>query len=178
MITPTETERCRLRIVETADKNEIYRLLSDSEIVENLNLEIHKTIADTENMIDNYLEEYNVGTKYPFVILEKDTGKFIGVFLIKLDLYDEDCFEYTVYLDKKYWGKGICTEIMPYMEKVAFEEINTGNFRGFIMEKNIASEKVLQKCGFKLEKIFEVPGIVGKIKSYWKTKEEYMKSCR
>ena len=40
--------------------------------------------------------------------------------------------------------------------------IGTGNFRGFVMEKNMASKRGLQKCGFKLEKIFNVDGIEGK----------------
>ncbi len=41
------------------------------------------------------------------------------------------------------------------------------------MEKNIASSRVLEKCNFKLEKIFKVEGIDGMIKSYLMTKEEY-----
>ena len=41
------------------------------------------------------------------------------------------------------------------------------------MEGNAASSKVLEKSGFKLEKIFNVPGIKCKIKSYVITKEEF-----
>ena len=59
------------------------------------------------------------------------------------------------------------------MTKVAFEDIKTGNFRGFVKESNEASSRVLEKCNFKLEKIFNVPGIDEKIKSYLMTKEEY-----
>ena len=54
------------------------------------------------------------------------------------------------------------------MTQIAFEDIGTGNFRGFVMDKNIASKKVLEKCGCKLEKIFNVDGIDGKIYSYLK----------
>ena len=35
----------------------------------------------------------------------------------------------------------------------AFEVAKTGNYRGFVMEKNIASRKVLEKSNMKLEKI-------------------------
>ena len=62
------------------------------------------------------------------------------------------------------------------MEEVAFKDIGTGNFRGFVMEKNIASSKVLEKCGFKLEKVFKVPGLEGNILSWLKTKKEYEKT--
>lgn len=60
------------------------------------------------------------------------------------------------------------TEVLPYMTEFAFKDIGTGNFRGFVMEKNKASSRVLEKCGFELEKIFEVPGLEGKIISYLK----------
>ena len=106
----------------------------------------------------------------------KNPGDFIGVFLIKLDLYDDDCYEFTIYLNKKYWNRGVYTECLRYMIKFAFEEIKTGNFRGFVMEKNEASSKVLEKCGFKLEKIFKVEGIQGEIKSYLIKMDDYCKN--
>ena len=170
-----ETKRFILRKVEEKDAEYIFKILSDKDVIENLNMDIHKNISDTENMLKEYFEENEKGNKYPFSIIDKETNKLVGVFLIKLDLYDEDCFEFTVYISKEEWGKGIYTEVLPYMTKFAFEKIGTGNFRGFVMEKNIASSKVLEKCGFELEKIFEVPGLEGKIISYLITKENYNK---
>lgn len=169
------TQRFILRKVKKEDNKEIFKILSDTETIENLNMDIHKTIEDTNKMLENYLKENEEGTKFPYAIIEKGTNNFIGVFLIKLDLYDEDCFEFTIYLKKEYWGKGIYTEVLPYMTEVAFEEVKTGNFRGFVMEKNVASSRVLEKCNFKLEKVFEVPGLEGKIKSYLITKDDYYK---
>ena len=169
------TQRFILRKVKKEDNKEIFKILSNQETIENLNMSIHTKIEDTNEMIENYLKENEEGTKYPYAIIEKETNNFIGVFLIKLDLYDEDCFEFTIYLKKEYWGKGIYTEVLPYMIESAFEEVKTGNFRGFVMEKNVASSRVLEKCNFKLEKVFEVPGLEGKIKSYLITKEDYYK---
>jgi len=169
------TKRFILRKVKKEDCEEIFEILSDPETIENLNMDIHTKIEDTQQMIENYLKENEEGTKFPYAIIEKETNNFMGVFLIKLDLFDEDCFEFTIYLKKEYWGKGIYTEVLPYMTEAAFEEVKTGNFRGFVMEKNVASSRVLEKCNFKLEKVFEVPGLEGKIKSYLITKEDYYK---
>lgn len=168
-----ETERYILKKVEIEKAEEIFKILSNEKVITNLNMEIHKTIEDTHKLLNEYFEGINEKTKFPYEILKKDNDEFIGIFLIKLDLYDEDCFEFTIYLDEKYWGQGIYTEILPYMAQVAFEDIGTGNFRGFVMEKNKASCRVLEKCGFRLEKIFNVPGIEGKIISYLMTAEEY-----
>ena len=171
-----ETNHFILRKVEENDAEEMYKILSDKDVNANLNMEIHKDISDTKKLIKEYLEENEIGNKYPFAILDKNSKKFLGVFLIKLDLFDEDCFEFTIYISKDEWGKGIYTEVLPYMTKFSFEEIKTGNFRGFVMEKNVASSKVLEKCGFELEKIFEVPGLDGKIISYLITRENYLKT--
>lgn len=167
------TKRYILRKVEKEDCDGMYDILSDLEVNENLNMDLHISKQDTLDLIKDYLTEYEKGLKFPFAIIEKETDTFVGVFLIKLDLYDEDCFEFTIYLNKAHWGKGIYTEILPYMIKFAFEEIKTGNFRGFVMEKNVASSKVLSRSGFVLEKVFEVPGLEGKIESYLMTKEQY-----
>ena len=170
------TDRLVLRKVELEDIDDIFEILSDEETIENLNMEIHKTKDDTKRLIEEYLSEYEKKTKFPYAVIDKDNKNFIGVFLIKLDLYDEDCFEFTIYLNKKYWGQGIYSEVLPYMTEAAFEVVKTGNFRGFVMEKNASSSRVLEKCGFKLEKIFNVPNIEDRIKSYLMTREDYLKN--
>ncbi len=170
-----ETERFILRKVDIKDAEEIFNILSDEKVVEYLNMEMHKSIADTKKMIEDYLVELKNGNKYPFSIIEKNSNLFVGVFLIKLDLYDEDCYEFTIYLKPAFWNKGVYTEVLKKMIEFTFEEIKTGNFRGFVMEKNIASSRVLEKYNFKLEKIFKVEGIDGMIKSYLLTKGDYKK---
>lgn len=171
-----ETNRFILRKVNKEDAIDIFEILSDKETIENLNMGIHNEIEDTKKLINEYLIGADKGEKYPFAIIDKEMKEFVGVFLIKLDLFDEDCFEFTVYIKKKFWNKGIYTEVLKYMIRFAFEKIGTGNFRGFVMEKNQVSSRVLEKCNFKLEKIFAVEGIEGKIKSYLITKEEYNKN--
>ena len=168
IIRTVETKRFILKLVQKENVDKIFKILSNPHVIENLNMDIHNKIEDTIDLLNDYYNGLQRGEKFPYEILDKTTGEFIGVFLIKLDFFDEDCYEFTIYLDEVYWGKGVYTEILPYMVKVAFEDIGTENFRGFVMEKNIASKKVLEKCGFKLEKIFNVNGIQGKIYSYLK----------
>lgn len=168
-----ETKRYILRKVNQEDAKDIFEILSDEEVIKSLNMKKHNDIDDTKKLINDYLIGLKKGDKYPFAIINKETKEFTGVFLIKLDLFDEDCFEFTVYIKKKFWNQGVYTEVLKPMTKFAFDTVNTGNFRGFVMEKNEASSRVLEKCNFKLEKIFKVDGIEGSIKSYLMTKEEY-----
>lgn len=171
LIEKEETNRCKFRLVKDTDEKDIFEILSDEDVITNLNMDIHKSILDTRQMLKDYKKEFINGNKLPLAIISKDTNEFIGVFLIKLDLYNEDAFECTVYLKKKFWNKGIYSEILPSMIKFAFEVIQTKNFRGYVMEKNKASARGLEKNGFKLEKIFNVPGIDEKIYSYLMTLE-------
>ncbi len=168
-----ETQRFYLTTITMQDIDNVYNILCKENVIANLNMEIHKSIEDTKKLIENYLAELENKTKFPYKIIDKKSKEFIGVFLNKLDLYDEDCFEFTIYLDEKYWGKGIYTEVLPYMIDSAFEVAQTGNYRGFVKESNIASRKVLEKSNLKLEKIFNVPGIEEKIYSFLITREEW-----
>ncbi len=178
LIEKEETNRCKFRLVKDTDEKDIFEILSDEDVITNLNMDIHKSILDTRQMLKDYKKEFINGNKLPLAIISKDTNEFIGVFLIKLDLYNEDAFECTVYLKKKFWNKGIYSEILPSMIKFAFEVIHTKNFRGYVMEKNKPSSKGLEKNGFKLEKIFNVPGIDEKIYSYLMTLEMYERNGR
>ena len=166
-----ETERFLLKELENIYISNVFEILSDKDVISNLNMIIHERIEDTEKLFQEYKEGYQKKEKYPFEILDKNTLDFIGVFLIKLDLYDEDCFEFTIYLNKKYWNQGVYSEVLPFMCEFAFHDIGTLHFRGFVMEKNSASRRVLEKCGFQLEKIFLVDGIEGNIYSYLLEKE-------
>jgi RimJ/RimL family protein N-acetyltransferase len=56
---------------------------------------------------------------------------------------------------------------------IAFKQIKTKNLRGYVMERNIPSWKVLEKSDFILEKTFEVEGLPDKIKSYLMTVGQY-----
>lgn len=91
-----ETKRFFLRKVEIKDVEKIYKILSNEKVISTLNMEIHKNIDDTYRLLNSYFEELDKNTKFPYAIIDKETKEFIGVFLIKLDLYDEDCFEFTI----------------------------------------------------------------------------------
>ena len=171
-----ETKRFVLRLVNKKDESNIFEILSDPDVVKYLNIELNTKKEDTKKIIEDYLIGLEKKEKFPFAIIDKNTGEFLGVFLIKLDLYDVDCYEFTIYIKKQYWNKGIYTEVLKSMVKFGFEEIKTGNFRGFIMEENNASSHVLEKNGFKLEKVFFVDGIKSKIKSYLMKKDEYQEN--
>lgn len=167
------TDRLNLRLVDINDSTDIYNILSNDNVNQNLNMDKPKDINDINELINKYFKHYQDETYEPLAITLRDTNEFVGVFLFKLDLYNEDAYECTIYIDEKFWNKGITTEVMKFMVNYFFNNYKQSNFRGYIMEKNTASARVFEKCNFKLERIFKVDGIDGNILSYLMTREDY-----
>lgn len=170
---PIDTKRLKFRLINENDLDEIFSLLNNERIVKFLNMNLHTTRDDTKRLIDEYLKGLEDYSKIPYCIIEKGSNRLVGIFLLKVDLYNPSSYEMTIYLKEEFWGKGYSTEMIPAVYPVIFDELNINNFRGYIMEDNIGSCRVLEKLNFKLEKIFEVAGISGNIKSYLLTKEDY-----
>ena len=52
---------------------------------------------------------------------------------------------------REYWGKGIATEATKLICDIAFRELSLNRLTAQVYEGNIASRRVLEKCGFTLE---------------------------
>jgi RimJ/RimL family protein N-acetyltransferase len=70
------------------------------------------------------------------------------------DVYRKSA-EIGYFLGEPYWNKGIMTEAVKQMVKYGFENLDIVRIHTGIFEYNIASQRVLEKCGFKKEAIFE-----------------------
>lgn len=56
---------------------------------------------------------------------------------------------------REYWGKGIATEAAKLICDIAFRELSLNRLTAQVYEGNIASRRVLEKCGFTLEGNFK-----------------------
>jgi RimJ/RimL family protein N-acetyltransferase len=63
--------------------------------------------------------------------------------------------EVGYWLAKSYWGNGITSEALQRFTNIIFETTDIIRLYASVFEGNISSSKVLEKCGFKLEAIFE-----------------------
>lgn len=64
-----------------------------------------------------------------------------------------------VRLIPSYWGKGLGTEIIRAWIQVAFTDLRFDRLTAFAHPDNAASHRILEKCGFHLEKIGLVMGM-------------------
>ncbi|MBU2884675.1 GNAT family N-acetyltransferase [Gilvimarinus agarilyticus] len=63
--------------------------------------------------------------------------------------HDRKSVEVGYWVGKSYWGKGFCTTALQTLINLESFPVNV-NIVAKVMAKNIASEKVLVKCGFSL----------------------------
>ena len=60
----------------------------------------------------------------------------------------EHVYEIGYNLNRNFWGKGYATEAAKAMIQWAHEQFDARDFTAFYAEENIASARVLEKCGF------------------------------
>ena len=84
-----------------------------------------------------------------WVVSDKTTGRFIGHCEIQHDLGEP---ELGFALGKRYWGRGIATEVVRAAIRFGFEIANLDRIRAVVNPDNIAAGKVLANTGFTAEK--------------------------
>lgn len=101
------------------------------------------------------------GAWLTLVIKEKASGEKVGItgFFV-----DQGIAEMGYLLMPEFYGKGYGTESLDAVIHWAETALGLALFRAAVTEGNIASERVLEKCGFRLqEKIPEAYDIGGKL---------------
>jgi RimJ/RimL family protein N-acetyltransferase len=63
--------------------------------------------------------------------------------------------EIGYWIGEPFWGKGIMTEVVKQIISIGFERFDVTRIYAKCFGKNIASQKVLENTGFKLEARFE-----------------------
>ena len=101
--------------------------------------------------IVNVLLKYSKNEIAPWGIEWIENSKLIGS--IDFVKYDEKNFsaEIGYVLNKKYWNKGIMTEVLKEIVEFGFDEMNLVRIETRLDSMNVASERVMQKSGLKYE---------------------------
>lgn len=106
----------------------------------------------------------NRGKEIAFGIVLKNTGKVVGgIGLMKIDRANKNA-ELGYWLGKKYWGRGIATEAVGLVLDLVFKKWKFHRVYANTFHKNIASQKVLNKFGFKFE---------GRMREKWWRKSQW-----
>ena len=152
-----ETERFILRYINKSDINDIFNnYASDDEVTKYLTWPTHKSINDTMKVFDIWQKEDDNIKKYHYFIEYKLNHQIIGS--VAVNSFIDGNPELGYVLGRNYWGLGIMSEACKLLIKVLQDD----GYNKILInaeKDNIASLKVIDKCGFKFvkEDIVDVP---------------------
>jgi RimJ/RimL family protein N-acetyltransferase len=83
-------------------------------------------------------------------------GQLCGVISLvtQQDVYKKTA-EIGYWIGEPFWNKGIATEAVNIITDYGFNQLDLARIHTGIFEYNVASMKVLEKCGYKSDGVFE-----------------------
>ena len=142
-----------LRAFKQQDAETLATLLNNSRVVANLRdyIPFPYTPKDAMDFIHLCQEE---NPRQNFAI--EHNKLFVGsIGLVKqVDVYRKSA-EIGYWIGEPYWGKGIATEAAKLITAYGFEQLELLKIFSAVFDLNKASQRVLEKAGYKLEAIIE-----------------------
>jgi len=148
------SKRILLRPVRESDAKDIHKNINDFDIYRYTeNIPYPYKLKDALDFIKKCKKELKEKKTYHFGIIFE--GKLVGgIGLHKADLKNKNA-EVGYWLGKKYWNKGIVTDSLKLLIDFAFKKLKLHKLKARVFEPNIASKKVLEKNGFKIDGFFK-----------------------
>jgi ribosomal-protein-alanine N-acetyltransferase len=110
------------------------------------------TLAGQERDLDSSLEASVSDRGFAFGIFEKDTDEMVG--RIALSNVSRGAWQNATvgyFIDQAHQGRGYATEAVRWVLRWAFDELRLHRVQAGVMPRNVASARVLEKAGFRLE---------------------------
>lgn len=146
-----ETERLILRDILPEDRDGLFELDNDPMVHKYLGGNTISKIEEADFAISFIRNQYDNNGIGRWAAIEKSTGNFIGWSGLKFITEEENnhvhFYDVGYRLIPKYWGKGYATESCKAALKYGFENMRLDQIIGTANELNLASKRVLSKCG-------------------------------
>ena len=128
----------------------VYENSQDDDIRRFVPDEVYDSVEEAREVIEFLMSRYE-SADGPFVypVITNDSGKNIGyVQLCKLELEEEGNWEIGYHIAKDLTGKGFATEAVKAFLPAMAQNHNLKEVYGICLAENLASVRVLEKCGF------------------------------
>lgn len=150
-----ETDRLLLREVLIDDVNLIFDCwMQDEDVSKYMCWKASSDIEKAKKFINYELNQIDNNQWKRWIIVLKDTLEIIGTCLVFFN-DDENNWDISYNLGKKYWGKGYISEAMKKVMNYAINELGMTECIAVHAKENPVSGKVITRLGFSFEK--EVP---------------------
>lgn len=142
-----ETERLILRKYKLSDASDMYNNWgTDPKCNKYLPWELHKNIEETESIITSWIDKYNEENFNWIIELKEEKTAIGGINVVRLNKKNGIC-EIGYCIGSAFWNKGYTTEALNKVLEYLFKECDLYLIEAYHHETNIASGKVMEKCG-------------------------------
>ena len=137
------TDRLILRRPLFSDAADVFRCLSDEGVCRYIDVDRHRTLADSESFLKRLIQEDRAGIGTEWMIEEKNGKRVIGI--IHLSSLSEDFAYIGYFIEKRRWGNGFATEALAALKTYVFSQEKFSRLYALCLPDNKASLCVLEK---------------------------------
>ena len=148
-----ETKRLTLRPFKTTDAPAMFNnWANDDEVTKYVNWPTHCDVSVTQMIIDTWVSHNSEENSYQWAVVLKENGdEPIGSISVVDANETLSNVEIGYCIGRKWWNKGIVTEAFDALIKFFFEEVGAEKVSARHDVDNLASGRVMQKCGLRFE---------------------------
>ena len=159
-------ETLLLRPIELSDVNAWFAYLSLPYVVQHTSWNV-KSPEDLRSLIASYNSE-DPESPMQFAIVDKASGVFAGVIGFHAISVVNRTAEISYNLHPDYWGRGIITACCRALVRWGLTEGGFVRIQATALDTNLASARILQKCGFEVEgKLRKLKIVRGESRDFW-----------
>jgi [ribosomal protein S5]-alanine N-acetyltransferase len=149
-----ETKRLLLMEFTKNDSEQLFKMRSDDRVLKYLDRDTHKSVEESELMIEEMIRSYNNKEGINWIIRERDTLDVIGYIGYWRMIRNNVRAEIGYAMKPEYWGNGYMQEALTKVIEFGFNKFCLHSIEGNVNPANLNSIKLLEKLGFKKEAYF------------------------
>ncbi|MRR09602.1 N-acetyltransferase [bacterium] len=146
-----ETARLRLRGFRTDDARDVFEYSSDPEVTRFVFWSPHATVQESSDFVNRHVQLAGNGELSSWAVEHKADDKLIGTCGFTWWRPEHGKAELAYALSRTYWNQGLVTEAAAACIAYGFDALKLNRIEARCMPENIASERVMQKCGMRYE---------------------------
>lgn len=147
-----ETERLTLRKFDYADDDDMLRYWISDPLIQSMYSEpTYTNKQEVRELLSKYIYSYEKDDYYRWAVILDETNECIGQIAFFLVNSKNHFGEIEYCIGSKFQRKGLATEAIKAVIQFGFENINFHKIQVCHKDGNIASKKVIEKCGFRYE---------------------------
>lgn len=144
-------KRIHLRPLQKADLQSVHQLYTDAESAKYMRNGVHTSVEQTARLMEHYFEESNLA--YALIGPE---GTFAGYVSLVQSKKEPGTYSLSIMISRDFQGHGYGSEGMREILALAESHAEIRALKAYILEQNVSSRRMTEKCGFSLQTVLEM----------------------